>query len=284
MAAADEGIPGVFDMTPDLFAAQFVQIASRDGQTVKISPYGAHVLSWVTADGDERLFLSPKAEFRSGAAIRGGVPVIFPQFAEMGNLPKHGFARNRAWKVARVTADRAVFRLSESEATRQIWPHRFLAEYTVHIDQDRLEMALSITNTDRTPFAFTAALHTYLRVQTLDDAAVLGLQGLLFRDSTQADRESRDVCDRVTFPGEVDRIYLGAPAPLRLIGGKRDLVIGAEGFPDAVIWNPGPEKCARLPDMEADGYRRFVCVEAAAAQPIGLVPAATWLGKQVLSI
>ena len=64
-----------------------------------VLPYGAHVTSWITADGDERLYLSGRTAYRAGAAIRGGVPVIFPQFSDVGPLPRHGFARTRAWRA-----------------------------------------------------------------------------------------------------------------------------------------------------------------------------------------
>jgi glucose-6-phosphate 1-epimerase len=262
-----------------------VQLKSPDGASAKISPYGAHVLSWIPAGGDECLFLSPKAEFRPGAAIRGGVPVIFPQFAEMGALPKHGLARTQPWEVARANADSAVFWLSENETTRLLWPHRFLCEYIVRIGGNRLEMALSVTNIDTTPFTFTAALHTYLRVEDVRQAAVTGLGGLVYRDSANGGEEAHEAASQVTFPGEVDRIYLGTPSTLQLVDEKRTLSISAEGFPEAVVWNPGAEKCAKLADMEPDGYLRFVCVEAAAvARPIQLAPGGIWRGVQTLSV
>lgn len=267
-----------------------VRLKSPDGAFASISSYGAHVLSWIPADGGERLFISPKAEFRAGAAIRGGAPVIFPRFAAtefsgMASLPRHGFARTRAWEVARVNAESAVFWLSENETTHSLWPHRFLAEYTVHIGGNRLEMTLSVTNIDIAPFTFTAALHTYLRVDNLRKASVTGLSGLLYRDSANGEQEARENAYRVTFPNEVDRIYFETPSPLQLVDEKRTLSISAEGFPDAVIWNPGPEKCAKLADMEPDGYLQFVCVEAAAvAQPIRLAPGGIWRGTQTLSV
>jgi glucose-6-phosphate 1-epimerase len=267
-----------------------VRLKSPEGAAARISPYSAHLLSWIPAgDGDERLFLSPKAEFQPGAAIRGGVPVIFPRFAEtqfasLGALPKHGFARTQPWEVARANAESAVFWLSENETTYPLWPHRFLAEYTVRIGGNRLEMMLSITNIDIAPFTFTAALHTYLRVSDVRKAAVTGLSGLVYRDSANGEKESRQKSDRVTFPGEVDRIYLETPSTLQLVDEKRTLSISAEGFPDAVIWNPGPEKCAKLGDMEPDGYLQFICVEAAAvARPIRLEPGEIWRGMQSLS-
>lgn len=261
-----------------------VQLKSPGGASAKISPYGAHLLSWIPANGVERLFLSPKAEFRPGVAIRGGVPVIFPQFAGLGPLPKHGFARTQVWEVAHLTSSRAVFWLSESDSTRQVWPHRFLAEYTVRLEDTTLEMTLAVTNTDITPFQFTAALHTYLRVKDVRQAAVTGLSGLIYRDSANGEKESREISERVTFPDEVDRIYLQTPSSLQLVAENRTLSIFAEGFPEAVVWNPGPEKSAQLADLEPDGYLQFVCVEAASvAVPIRLAPGEIWRGTQKLS-
>ena len=266
-----------------------VQLKSPDGASARISPYGAHVLSWIPAEGAERLFLSPKTEFQSGVAIRGGVPIIFPrfggtQFAGMGELPNHGFARTQFWEVARANADEATFWLSENETTRHLWPHRFLCEYTVRISGNRLEMKLSVTNIDLTPFTFTAALHTYLRVEDVRRAVVKGLSGLIYRDSANGEKEAREESDRVTFPGEVDRIYFETPSILELVDEKRTLSISSTGFPDAVIWNPGAEKCAKLTDMEPDGYLQFVCIEAAAvARPIVLAPGEIWRGTQILS-
>jgi glucose-6-phosphate 1-epimerase len=212
------------------------------------------------------------------------VPVVFPQFAGMGALPKHGFARTQLWEVARANADSAVFWLSENEVTRQLWPHRFLCEYTVRIGGNRLEMKLSVTNIDLTPFTFTAALHTYLRVDDVRKAAVKGLSGLIYRDSADGEKEAREKSDQVTFPGEVDRIYFETPPTLQLVDEKRILAIASDGFTDAVVWNPGPDKCAKLVDMETDGDLRFLCVEAAAiARPIELAPGASWRGTQILS-
>jgi glucose-6-phosphate 1-epimerase len=257
-----------------------VNLKSPDGAAASISPYGAHVLSWVPAAGSERLFLSPRAEFRAGAAIRGGVPLIFPQFNTLGSLPKHGFARTQPWKLAKLEADHAVFWLSETEATRQIWPHRFLAEYTVRIGANQLSMRLSITNTDASPFDFTVALHTYLQVDDVRKSWVSGLDGVAYSDSSAGVQAGR-----LTFQGEVDRIYFAVPGELQLGGGARALAIRAEGFPDAVLWNPGAEKCAALADMEPDGYLQFVCVEAAAvASPLRLAPGENWQGSQTLIV
>ena len=68
------------------------------GDRVVIARHGAQVLSWV-AGGRERLYLSPRSVMDGQAAIRGGIPVCFPQFNLRGTLPKHGFARHLAWTL-----------------------------------------------------------------------------------------------------------------------------------------------------------------------------------------
>ena len=56
------------------------------------------------------------------------------------------------------------------------------------------------------------------------------------------------------------------------------------GFPDGVIWNPGADLAAKLTDLDPDGYRRFVCVEAAVFRaPITLQPYQTWRSGQTLT-
>jgi D-hexose-6-phosphate mutarotase len=61
---------------------------------ISIGPLGAQVLSASISD-HELLYFSPLSQVNRPA--RGGVPVIFPQFAEHGPLIKHGFARNLLW-------------------------------------------------------------------------------------------------------------------------------------------------------------------------------------------
>ena len=67
-----------------------IHIACGDSALVALQ--GAHVLSWVSG-GRERLFLSPANHWDGRTAIRGGIPVCFPQFNARGGLPRHGFAR-----------------------------------------------------------------------------------------------------------------------------------------------------------------------------------------------
>jgi glucose-6-phosphate 1-epimerase len=48
------------------------------GETVTILLYGATVISWKSAGGEENLWLSEKALLDGSKAVRGGIPVVFP--------------------------------------------------------------------------------------------------------------------------------------------------------------------------------------------------------------
>ncbi len=266
-----------------------IEIASPDGGRARVLPHGAHVLSWTPAPGDERLFASPRSQAAPGVAVRGGVPVIFPQFATEGPLPKHGFARTAAWEPLGVADGGAAvtLRLVDAPATRALWPHAFRAELTARVSRGVLDVALRVTNTGEGALAFTGALHTYFHVADVREAAVEGLGGVRYRDAVAGGVERVDDAPAVRVSGEVDRVYLDAPSSLLLRDGAdgRALRIDAEGFPDVVVWNPGAEKGGALADMEPDGWLRMLCVEAAVVgRPVRLAPGASWLGRQTLTV
>jgi glucose-6-phosphate 1-epimerase len=263
-----------------------ISLRHPSGATAQIQEYGAHVTSWRTADDVERLFLSERAEFKPGVAIRGGVPIIFPQFAALGPLPKHGFARTLSWHAESNSQDAAAFSLVASDATMNIWPYRFAARYQVALQENALQLQLSIHNTDKSLFAFTAALHTYLRVQDIAQVSLQGLQGCRYRDTAHGGIENVETNPDVRFIGEVDRIYVSTSRPIQVRqSNRRPLQCDAQGFTDTVIWNPGAELSRKLADMQDEGYRNMVCVEAAAiATPVVLQPGEAWRGLQRLQL
>lgn len=250
---------------------------------IEASAFGAHLLSW-HCRGRERLYLSPNASFGAGKAIRGGVPVIFPQFAERGDGPRHGFARTLTWE-AEPQPQRLSFRLRDREETRRHWPHRFEAELDLEPGEDRLRIALTVRNADRAAFEFSAALHTYLAVADVAAALVHGLEDRPYFDSAGGDAACPPSDAPVRFDGEVDRIYPDTRRPLRITDGEHMLRCEAEGFADTVVWNPGAELAAGMADLEPAGHRRFVCVEAAQVlRPVRLEPGQVWTGAQILVV
>ena len=257
------------------------------GASAVISLLGGQVLSWITPDGRERLFLSDKAVFDGSVAIRGGIPVCWPQFAALGDLPKHGFVRTRPWQVAaeRCGDDYALLTLAieDDEATRALWPHAFRLELTLMLEDDRIDLELSVSNTGEAPFSFTGALHTYLRVTQVEDVALEGLYGHHYRDAATGDKVIRDSGTAVMVEAEINRVYRDVKRPQLLQAGNLSLGIQSQDFPDVVVWNPWVDKCGALADMPADGWRHMLCVEAAVAETPVLVPAGEeWYGRQTL--
>ncbi len=280
-------LDSVFAIAPGAGDLPKLMLVTPDGARAEIYLHGAHVTSWVPAGGQECLFLSRASSFRSDAPIRGGIPVVFPQFGMLGPLPLHGLARLMPWEF--VGAERAgagasaTFRLRDTEDSGRLWASAFLAELTLSIDGNQLAVTLAIINTGAESFTFTAALHTYLAVTDLAATVVEELAGVRYRDAAAGGTESRQISPRVDFTGEVNRIYFDTPAELRLVEPDRTTLIRSAGFPDAVVWNPSAAKCATMPDLEPDDYQRFVCVEAGViGTPVSLAPGARWQGTQIL--
>lgn len=287
-APADEGAGA--SLTEGRNGMPKVLLRHVSGATAELYLHGAHLTSWQTAQGEELLFLSERAVFAPGKGIRGGVPVVFPQFGP-GPLPQHGFARVQQWeRVDSGTGEAgSVFvrlALRDDEATRAQWPHAFLAELTVSL-AGVLEVRLVVRNTGDTPFSFTAALHTYLRVADVRETTVEGLQGIRYRDKVQDGVELLDTEDAVRIRGETDRVYLGAPATVRIVDAVsgRTVELRKRGFDDLVVWNPWRRWARSTQDFGDEEYLRMVCVEAAqVGEPVRLEPGQSWQAVQALRV
>ncbi len=275
--------------TPGLGGLPRIELVASDGARAEIYLHGAHVTSWFPAGATEdRLFVSEKAIFTDDAAIRGGVPVCFPQFADQGPLPMHGFVRAMRWQLVSAGARgdgsaQVHLQCSATPATRALWPHAFALDYVVTVGGGTLSLALAARNTGAAEFAFTAALHTYLRVLDLRATRVRGLAGAHYRDKVLGLDDAVETASELPIDRFLDRVYRAAPADLAMLEPGRQLAIRTTGFCDTVVWNPDAPKSATIADMEAGGYLRFLCVEAALAHaPVTLAAGDAWQGSQVL--
>jgi glucose-6-phosphate 1-epimerase len=234
---------------------------------------GAHVTRWQPRGAARPvLFMSSRAVYAPGKAIRGGVPLIFPWFgahATDTTKPMHGFARSRPWTLTATDSkpDGTVvleLGLDDDEATRALWPHSFRARYRVSVG-DALGMALEVTNTGRAPFTFEAALHTYLAVADVRTAGVSGLENTVFIDKVDGFTRKRHGAGPLTLTGETDRVFLGTRAACVVEdpGLRRRLRVDKTGSASTVVWNPWADKCAGMADMGPDDWRSMLCVETA---------------------
>lgn len=261
-------------------------------QQVEIYTYGAVVLSWKIA-GTEHLWCSEQNEWVSGGkAIRGGIPLCFPQFGPYGSLVQHGFARISTWEisdtfVAEDGSVSAVLVLSSEIPSESIsaWPHKFSAQYTVTLSNAGLETNFQVTNTDDKPFDFTMAFHNYIKTTDIADARIFGYEGAKYYDRLDNDKEGgpqEDTGAGVIVEKETDRIYLNTPEELALFDFTSLKVFKlkkTDTLPDATLWNPyGAGNCD-------PGWREFVCIEPACiAKPVKLNPGEKWCGSQLLGV
>jgi len=263
------------------------ELESADGARATVADHGAHLLSWTPAGGRPALYLSGKSGYGGNAAIRGGVPIIFPQFGERGTGRRHGFARTAAWEAhgAAMEDGQAVARYRLTHEGDAIWPHRAELHYTVACVAQELRLTLEVKNPSPESWQCCAALHTYLRVADIARTTLSGLRHADYLDQAKGGVPGRQEEGLLAVDGEIDRIYQAVAGPLTLDDCERGIVIEKQGFADVVIWNPGEAKAAALSDMPAGDFRAFLCVEAAAVmQPVTLQAGASWTGVQRFAV
>jgi glucose-6-phosphate 1-epimerase len=242
----------------------------------RLTPYGAQVCEWTPAgQATSALFLSPRAVFGAGKAIRGGVPVCFPWFATHPTdptKPAHGFARTRMWQVGDVARDdagevRVTLHLASDAETRASWDAEFAATLTVSLGSS-LSLTFEVENTGAGDIAYEIALHTYLAVGDVEKIRLHGLERTRFVDKVDGAREKIAGEAPLTFAGETDRVFLDTTAPCTVddpVLGRR-VRVAKTNSQVTVVWNPGREKARAVADI-GDAWRRFVCVETASCGP-----------------
>ena len=240
-----------------------------DKSRCTIALYGAQVLSFIPKGGKDLLWVSQKAVYQTGKAIRGGIPICWPWFGAHPTddaKPSHGFARISPWKVVATGTEGddpfALLRLESSDATRRLFDYDFLLELKV-VAGESLTLSLTTTNRDSRPFEITEALHSYFGIGDISRVRIEGLDGKRYIDQLLANRIDRQSGD-VRFEAEVDRIYdNGDTYTIRSLLGSR--TVTPTGSKSTVVWNPWIIKSARLNDFGDAEYKAMVCVETANA-------------------
>ena len=271
-----------------------VALVRGAGAEATVDLQGANVTHYRPAGEEPVLWLSARAVYAPGKAIRGGIPICWPWFGAHPSdpsRPDHGFARNRPWSVLGAFASEdgaTVLRLGlgDDETSRALWPHRFALELQVSVGA-ALHVALIARNPGSEPYTCTGALHSYLAVGDVARIAIHGLEGHEYLD--KVDGGSRAVQEGpVTIAGETDRIYGETTATCTIddpVLGRR-LSVAKLGSRATVVWNPWREKAGRLGDFGEDAYPRMVCIEAANAldDEITVAPGAEHRLETIISV
>ncbi|MCW5599644.1 MAG: D-hexose-6-phosphate mutarotase, partial [Nitrosomonas sp.] len=210
----DHGIVGQIEFFEGQGGLPFIR-ASNAKANALISVYAGQVLAYRPAGkAEDLMFLSEKAYYQAGKAIKGGVPICWPWFGpdpEGKGRPAHGFVRNRMWDVVdtAVTVNgetRIVLGLTDTPETRSIWPHAFVLRLEINIGE-KLDLALVTRNSGDQPFTITQAFHTYFGVGDIHQTSVSGLEGKSYIDKVDGGQQKLQ-SGMVTINAEVDRIYL----------------------------------------------------------------------------
>ncbi len=243
-----------------------LQLACGD-HTAVVSMLGAQVLSWRTAGGDV-LWTASNAKYEAGKPVRGGVPLVFPWFGDHPSdkgRPAHGFARNLEWRLVHANpGPEVVLETTDDDSTRALWPHAFRLRLSISV-ADTLRLVLTVENPGEQPFTFEEALHTYFAVGDVKTATVHGLEGVPFTETAAAPEAKWDPKQPLAFRAETDRVFQGTPDKLELRAPSlsRSVLLKSRDAKSAIVWNPWPEKCARLSHMAPDDWTKFCCVETA---------------------
>ena len=196
-----------------------------------IDSFGATLLSWkVNEYGGEQMFVSKLSHFDNCQPIRGGIPIVFPQFAFNGPMPLHGFARVLPWRIKEGSLnydidgknDFITFEYSNMKDKKYNllnndpwnWKHRFKLEYSVRLSDYSMYNTLIVSNLDENEdsktFKFNVAFHNYFGVTNINNVSITGLQHVPFYDKVtkNVNNDIRIIgAQDIKIDRETDRIY-----------------------------------------------------------------------------
>lgn len=160
--------------------------------------------------------------------------------------------------------------LEPSDEIKKLFEPEFKLLYSVIIESSgALKVILKVTNPSsaKSDLKYQTLLHTYIRLPSgilPKDVHATGLKGLQYNEKV-GDKKgmTEETSDSVHFTSEVDRVYHDAPDTVDLSFGMK---VHKSGYPSFVTWNPAKEKSDALGDMEADGWKNFVCIEPGQGQ------------------
>lgn len=228
----------------------------------KISLFGANIVSYRPKNEEQDVFwLGDLNKFDNIQAIRGGVPVCWPRFAEEklnNHFPRHGFARLSNWTVKNVFVDETKMEVELSLIPDEKFKIDVTASLFIRIT-DKLEYQLETTNNGDEVFEFSEALHAYFNIGSIDEVEIKGLANHDYKNSL--DGKTYKLHEDLKINGEFDSAFINHQGGIEIFDPvlKRTILIEKSGSNTTVIWNPNKD----LAEMSDEQYKKFVCVEPA---------------------
>ncbi|XP_014288342.1 uncharacterized protein [Halyomorpha halys] len=262
--------------------------------TCTVNLHGATVVSW-RVNNQEQIFVSKQSVFDGRRPIRGGIPLVFPQYgSENPQIPNHGFARVSRWKVekppeALMGGDvEAIFSLRDNEFIRtNYWNNTFRLSYRLILREKELHFIIGVYNPSKeVTITFNLLLHTYFKVPDVRRCQITGLHGCTFIDKTrigvfQEGRES------VTINEWTDRLYQNTTQEhviTNVVSGRK-MRLQKYNFPDTVIWNPWSDHAKDVSDFGPNEYPNMICVKSGhVSNPVVLHPGTAFEASQILQV
>ncbi len=245
-----------------------------------ISLYGGQLLYFKPHDQQQSLiWLSDKAVYQHGKAIRGGIPVCWPWFGAYEGeefateaLPAHGYARISDWTIDSVKMlddgqTELVMHLPEKNIPTQLQPvsEFFACQLSIRMTiGHELTLELISHNHGSKTIPLTYALHSYFNISDIHGVELRGLEQQTYLDKVNAGQAGLQAA-ALRFTGETDRVFTDSESTVLLIdeGLDRHVEISKENSRSTIIWNPWQEISAKMTDMPEPGWLSMVCIEAA---------------------
>jgi len=252
--------------------------------TLEHQPFGAQLLR-ASFTGDRPgasaipvFYLSPQSA-GVGSPVRGGVPVLFPQFNDEGPLPKHGFVRTANWRaldqaghyvlnIGSRVDNNTVDSNAESalpDLTPAEWPYAAELVLEMHPSGRQLELVLHVTNTGADPFSWTGGLHPYFNVSDLLESRLEGLGEVPIRDRFHPNITRQPAGD-IRWDEQLYERLFDTAVPVELHAGTTRFRLSMSGFSQWMVWNPGIAGAQAMKDLPDADWQRFVCVEPVIVQ------------------
>jgi len=279
-------------------------IITHKSCSAEVSLYGGQVLKWKPTGEHDVFWLSDKAIFNSGKAIRGGIPLCWPWFgayvpkgknadvadnaiAKGGN---HGFARQVNWMLEHAVIEAEQVKLTltwTGENSHPLWPAKCALKQEL-IFGKKFSQTLFMTNLSDEPIEYTGALHSYFQVSSPSHVTIDNLAPIAFDDKISGSIAVVQTLDNCQGP--IDRIY-----SINNVSDKRTMKIKDEQWQRTievtsrhckqwVLWNPGKNIAQTMQDIHSGGEQEFVCLEAANTQFDIILPSETKVISQEVKL